>query len=165
LVNDRVFQGLADGSAGLGTFGHGYTYSGHPVPAAVAVETLKIYDEMNLVEHVGKVAPSLQDGLRSRFGDHPLVGEIRGVGLIGAVEFVANKETRANFDPAQKIAARLVKIAEGQGLIMRALPGDGIAFSPPLIITEEEVNDMLDRFGNALDELTVQMRRESLAAV
>jgi 4-aminobutyrate--pyruvate transaminase len=164
LVNDRVFQGLADGSAGLGTFGHGYTYSGHPVPAAVAVETLKIYDEMDLVGHVRKVAPSLQDGLRSRFADHPLVGEIRGVGLIGAVEFVSNKETRANFDPAVKIAPRLVKIAEGHGLIMRALPGDGIAFSPPLIITAEEVNDMLDRFGRALDDLTVQIRRESLAA-
>ena len=64
-----------------------------------------------------------------------------------------------------KIAPRLVKIAEGHGLIMRALPGDGIAFSPPLIITEEEVNDMLDRFGRALDDLTVQIRRESLAAV
>ena len=165
LVNDRVFQGLADGSAGLGTFGHGYTYSGHPVPAAVAVETLKIYDEMDLVGHVGRVAPSLQDGLRRRFADHPLVGEIRGVGLIGAVEFVSNKETRANFDPSVKIAPRLVKIAEGHGLIMRALPGDGIAFSPPLIITVDEVNDMLDRFGRALDDLTVQLRRESLAAV
>jgi 4-aminobutyrate--pyruvate transaminase len=165
MVNDRVFQGLADGSAGLGTFGHGYTYSGHPVPAAVAVETLKIYDEMDLVGHVRKVGPTLQEGLRRRFSDHPLVGEIRGVGMIGAVEFVSNKETRANFDPAVKIGPRLVKIAEGHGLIMRALPGDGIAFSPPLIITAEEVNDMLDRFGRALDDLTVQLRRESITAV
>ena len=160
-----MFQGLADGSAGLGTFGHGYTYSGHPVPAAVAVETLKIYDEIDIVGHVRRVAPSLQEGLRSRFADHPLVGEIRGVGLIAAVEFVSNRDTRANFDPALKFAPRLVKIAEGHGLIMRALPGDGIAFSPPLIITADEVNDMLDRFGRALDELTVQLRRESLASV
>jgi 4-aminobutyrate--pyruvate transaminase len=107
----------------------------------------------------------MQEGLRRRFGDHPLVGEIRGVGMIGAVEFVSNKETRANFDPAVKIGPRLVKIAEGHGLIMRALPGDGIAFSPPLIITADEVNDMLDRFGRALDDLTVQLRRESITAV
>jgi len=165
LINDRIFQGLADGSATIGTFGHGFTYSGHPVPAAVAVETLKIYDEMNIVEHVKKVAPVMQDGLRSRFADHPLVGEVRGVGLIGAVELVADKATKKPFDAAQKIGPRLSKIAEANGLIMRALPGDGIAFSPPLIITAEEIVDMLDRFGRSLDELSVQLRRESLVAV
>ncbi|MCW8084905.1 aspartate aminotransferase family protein [Sabulicella glaciei] len=165
MVNERVFEGLADGSESVGTFGHGFTYSGHPVPAAVAVETLKIYDEMNLVAHVQSVAPALQDGLRQRFGDHPLVGEVRGRGLIAAVELVEDKAARRNFDPARKIAPRLSKIAESHGLIMRFLPGDGIAFSPPLIITEAEIHDMLDRFGRALDELQVQLRRESLAAV
>ncbi len=165
LINERIFQGLADGSATIGTFGHGFTYSGHPVPAAVAVETLKIYDEMEIVAHVKKVAPVLQDGLRSRFANHPLVGEVRGIGLIGAVELVADKATKKPFDPAQKIGPRLAKIAEANGLIMRALPGDGIAFSPPLIITAEEIVDMLERFGKSLDELAVQLRRESIAAV
>jgi 4-aminobutyrate--pyruvate transaminase len=165
LINDRIYQGLADGSATIGTFGHGFTYSGHPVPAAVAVETLKIYDEMDIVGHVKKVAPVLQDGLRSRFADHPMVGEVRGIGLIAAIELVTDKATKKAFDPAQKIGPRFAKIAEGHGLIMRALPGDGIAFSPPLIITAEEIVDMLDRFGKALDELSVQLRRESLVAV
>ncbi|WP_424813908.1 aspartate aminotransferase family protein [Roseococcus sp. YIM B11640] len=165
MVNDRVYQGLADGSSSVGTFGHGFTYSGHPVPAAVAVETLKIYDEIKIVEHVQKVGPVMQQGLRSRFADHPLVGEVRGVGMIAAVEFVADKAERRNFDPAAKVGPRFSKIAEKHGLIMRVLPGDGIAFSPPLIITADEVNDMLDRFGRAVDELSVQLRRESLAAV
>lgn len=165
MINDRVYQGLADGSATIGTFGHGFTYSGHPVPAAVAVETLKIYDEMKIVEHVKKVGPVMQAGLRSRFADHPMVGEVRGIGLIAAIELVADKATKKAFDPAQKIGPRFSKIAESHGLIMRALPGDGIAFSPPLIITEEEIVDMMDRFGKALDELSVQLRRESIAAV
>jgi 4-aminobutyrate--pyruvate transaminase len=165
MVNERVFNGLADGSASLGTFGHGFTYSGHPVPAAVAVETLKIYDEMDLVNHVRRVAPTLQDGLRARFADHPLVGEVRGIGLIGAVEFVEDKEARRNFDTAKKVAPRFTKVAEKHGLIMRALPGDGIAFSPPLIISEAEIEEMLERFGQALDEFTVTLRREALATV
>ena len=120
---------------------------------------------MDLVNHVQRVAPLLQDGLRARFADHPLVGEVRGIGLIGAVEFVEDKDARRNFDPARKVAARFTKLAEQHGLIMRALPGDGIAFSPPLIITEKEIEEMLERFGQALDEFSVTLRRESLAAV
>jgi len=164
MVNERVFEGLADGSAGLGTFGHGFTYSGHPVAAAVAVETLKIYDEIDIVGHVKRVGPTMQQGLRALAG-HKLVGEVRGMGLIGAVELVADKATHTNFDPALKIAPRLVKIAEGHGLICRGLPNDSIAFSPPLVITAEEIEDMVARFGAALDELAVTLRRESLAAV
>ncbi len=165
LVNERVFEGLADGSSSLGTFGHGFTYSGHPVPAAVAVETLKIYDETDIVGHVRAVAPTLQDGLRERFGDHPLVGEVRGVGLIGAIELVEDKATKRAFDPARKVAIRLTRIAERHGLITRALPGDGLAFSPPLIISRAEIAEMLERVGRALDELAVELRRESLAVV
>ena len=164
MVNERVFEGLADGSSALGTFGHGFTYSGHPVPAAVAVETLKIYDELDIVGHVRRVGPAMQDGLR-RFADHPLVGEVRGVGLIGAIELVEDKATQRSFDPARKVAVRATKIAERHGLIMRALPGDGLAFSPPLIISEDEIADMLGRVGRVLDELAVELRRESLAVV
>lgn len=165
MVNARVFEGLAHESHVIGTFGHGYTYSGHPVPAAVAVETLKIYDEIDIVGHVRAVAPRMQSGLRSRFADHPLVGEVRGIGLIGAVELVADKESRANFDPSRKIAARAAKLCEQHGVISRALPGDSLGFSPPLIITESEIDEMLDRVRAALDELAVQLRRESVAAV
>ena len=83
MVNERVFQGLAEESHKIGTFGHGFTYSGHPVAAAVAVETLKIYDEMNIGAHVRRVGAHMQAELRRRFARHELVGEVRGVGLIG----------------------------------------------------------------------------------
>lgn len=165
LVNERVFQGIAEGSSTVGTWGHGFTYSGHPVPAAVAIETLKIYDETDIGEHVKRVGPHLQRQLRERFAGHPLVGEVRGIGMVAAVELVADRETRANFEPARKVGARMMKAGEDHGVILRALPGDSIAFSPPLIITEDEVDEMLDRFGRALDEVTVQIRRESLAPV
>ena len=102
MVNDRVFQALAQESHLIGTFGHGFTYSGHPVPAAVAIETLKIYDEMEIGAHVAVVGPYLQTELRRRFAGHALVGEVRGMGLIAAVELVADKAAHVNFDPAAK---------------------------------------------------------------
>ena len=165
MVNERVFQALASESHEIGTFGHGYTYSGHPVPAAVAVETLKIYDEINIVDHVRTVSPHLQSELRRRFDGHELVGEVRGVGLIAAMELVADRNARQNFDPKHKVGARLAKLCEKHGVIARSLSGDSLAFSPPLIITEAEIAEMLDRVGLALDELTVQLRREQLAVV
>lgn len=165
LVNDRIFQALADESHSIGTFGHGYTYSGHPVPAAVAVETLKIYDETDIGAHVRAVGPYLQAELRRRFADHELVGEVRGIGLIGAVELVADKATHTNFDPKLKIGARAAKLLEANGVIGRAMVNDVLAFSPPLIITEAEVDEMLNGYGRALDELAVQLRRERLEVV
>jgi 4-aminobutyrate--pyruvate transaminase len=165
MVNERVFQGLAEESHVIGTFGHGYTYSGHPVPAAVAIETLKIYDELKIGDHVRTVGPVMQSELRRRFADHPLVGEVRGTGLIAAVELVADKAKHTNFDPKLKIGPRLVKLGEANGVIGRALPNDALAFSPPLIITEAEIGEMLDGIGKALDELTVQLRREQITVV
>ena len=165
MVNERVFQGLAEQSHGIGTFGHGFTYSGHPVPAAVAVETLKIYDEMRIGEHVRNVGPHMQKALHQRFADHPLVGELRGVGLVAAIELVADKKTHKNFDPKDKVGGRLVKLAEENGVITRGLANDTIAFSPLLIITEAEVDEMVAGVGKALDELSVQLRREKIAAV
>jgi 4-aminobutyrate--pyruvate transaminase len=165
LVNDRIFQGLADESHVIGTFGTGYTYSGHPVPAAVAIETLKIYDELNIVDHVREVGPHLLDGMRRRFADHPLVGEVRGVGLIGAIEMVADRETRTNFDPKLKMAARWAKHMEPHGVIGRTLFNDTVAVSPPLIITPAEVDEMLDRMAAALSDLTAELHKERLAVV
>ncbi|HEX5326097.1 MAG TPA: aminotransferase, partial [Acetobacteraceae bacterium] len=165
MVNDRVFQALASESNQIGTFGHGFTYSGHPVAAAVAVETLKIYDETDIGAHVQETGAHLQKELRRRFGEHPLVGEVRGVGLIAAVELVADKAAHRNFDPAAKIGARWVKLIEQHGVIGRAVPGEVLCFSPPLIITPAEIDEMLDRIGKALDELTVQLRREQIALV
>ncbi|MDT7952580.1 MAG: aspartate aminotransferase family protein [Acetobacteraceae bacterium] len=165
MVNDKVFSALADESHKIGTFGHGFTYSGHPVPAAVAIETLKIYDEIDIVQHAATVGGFMQSELHRRFDDHELVGEVRGVAMIGALELVANKEARQNFDPAAKIGARLAKLCEAHGVIARGLPNDSLAFSPPLIMTEDDVAEMLDRVGEALDELAVQLRREKLTVV
>jgi 4-aminobutyrate---pyruvate transaminase len=165
MVNDKVFQALAQESHVIGTFGHGFTYSGHPVPAAVAIETLKIYDDMQIGAHVGSIGPHLQTELRRRFGDHPLVGEVRGTGLIGAVELVADKANRGNFDPAAKIGGRLTKLCEENGVIGRATANDSLCFSPPLVISKEEIDEMLNRVEKSLDELTVQLRREQIAVV
>ncbi len=165
MVNETVFNALAMESHAIGTFGHGFTYSGHPVPAAVAIETLKIYDDMNMGAHIADVGPYLQAELRSRFGDHELVGEVRGTGLIAAVELVRDKAGHGNFDPAAKVAGRMTKLCEEHGVIARSVANDTICFSPPLIITKDEINEMLARMGKALDELTVQLRRESIAVV
>ena len=165
LVNDRVFQALAKESNEIGTFGHGFTYSGHPVPAAVAIETLKIYDETDMGGHVGSVGPHLQAELRRLFADHPLVGEVRGTGLIAAMELVADKATKTNFDPKAKVGPRLTKILEENGVIGRASVNDTLCFSPPLIISREEIDELLTRVGKSLDELTVQLRREQIAVV
>jgi 4-aminobutyrate---pyruvate transaminase len=165
MVNQRVFDALAKESNEIGTFGHGFTYSGHPVPAAVAIETLKIYDEMDMGAHVANVGAHMQTELRRRFADHPLVGEVRGAGLIAAVELVADKATHTNFSPAAKVGGRLTKLCEEHGVIGRAVMNDALCFSPPLVISAEEIDEMLNRVGRALDELTAQVRREQIAVV
>ncbi len=148
MVNERVFDALAPKTAELGSFGHGYTYSGHPVPAAVAVETLKIYKEMDLIAGVRQRSRIFQERLH-RFADHPLIGETMGLGLVGAVELVADKDTRQPFEPAATVGPWLVAQAQKRGLIIRAM-GDRVAFSPPLIISDAEIGEMFDRFGEAL---------------
>ncbi len=165
MVNERVFDALAEQSHEIGTFGHGFTYSGHPVSAAVALETLKIYDETEIGAHVGRVGAHLQKELRRRFAEHELVGEVRGTGLIAAIELVQDKSSKQKFDPAAGVGPRWTKLIEAQGVIARAIAGEMLCFSPPLIITESEVDEMLDHVGRALDELTVQLRRERIAPV
>jgi 4-aminobutyrate--pyruvate transaminase len=158
LVSQAIYDALLAQSDKLGVFGHGYTYSAHPVPAAVALETLRIYEERDIVGHVRRVGPRLQAGLR-RFGEHPLVGEARGIGLIGALELVRDKATRANFDPKAGMGAYLVKRAQHHGAILRNMAGDVIAFSPPLVITEAEIEALLASTARALDD-TLAMARE-----
>ncbi|MBI2235483.1 MAG: aspartate aminotransferase family protein [Magnetospirillum sp.] len=155
LVSDEVYRPVMEESGRIGTFGHGYTYGGHPVAAAVALETLNIYAERDILSHVRRVAPALQDGLRA-LQQHPLVGEARGVGLIGAVELVADKDARTPFDPTLGIGARVAATAQAHGLILRAM-GDSVAFAPPLVITEAEIGEMLGRFRTALDEALTEL--------
>ena len=151
LINERVHATIAENSGRIGTFGHGFTYSGHPVAAAVALETLAIYAERDILAQVRGVMGRMQDGLRA-FAGHPLVGEVRGVGLIGAVELSADKAARKPFEPQQGVGAALQAAAFERGLVVRAIAGDIVAFSPPLIISASEIDEMLKRFGEALDE-------------
>ena len=150
MVNERVFRPIAEQSAAIGALGHGFTYSGHPVAAAVAIETLKIYDEMDLLGCVNDAAPALQDGIR-QFADHPMVGEVAGIGMLAVAELVADKATKQPFDPGLKVGPYLLDRALGHGLIVRAL-GDRIAFSPPLVMQANQINEMYARFAKALDD-------------
>lgn len=150
LISEPIYQVLVQQSEKLGVFGHGFTYGGHPVAAAVALAALNVYEGDRIVEHVRQVSPRFQEGLR-QFSDHPLIGEIRGIGLIAAVELVRDRHTKQPFDPAQQVGAYLVQRAQHHGLILRPR-GDAIAMSPPLIINEAEIDLLLERFGKALDE-------------
>ncbi|HEY5210475.1 MAG TPA: aspartate aminotransferase family protein [Stellaceae bacterium] len=151
VVSEAIYQVLKQQSVKIGVFAHGFTYSGHPVPAAVAVETLKIYEERDILSQIRKVSPRLQDGLR-RFAAHPNVGEVRGVGLIAGLEMVADKKTKQRFDAKLGAGALLAARAQANGLIVRVLGGDGVAICPPLVISEAEIDELLSRLGKALDE-------------
>jgi len=150
MVNDKVFRVVAGESAKQGFFGHGSTYSGHPVCAAVALEVLKIYEERDIVGNVCNVATGFQSGLRA-LSASPLVGEVRGVGLMAAVELVADKADKRSFDPARKVGAYLAARAKEHGLFVRAI-GDSLVMAPPLIITREEVGELVRIFSVALAE-------------
>ncbi|MCD2514498.1 aspartate aminotransferase family protein [Comamonas endophytica] len=150
MVNEAIYQAMLAESRKIGTFGHGFTYSGHPVAAAVALETLKIYEEENILEHVRSVIPHFQQRLQA-LGSHPLVGEARGHGLLGAVELVADRETKAPFAPELGMAARAGTAALSHGIITRAL-GDTVNMCPPLIITRQEIDMLFDGIEGALDD-------------
>ncbi len=162
LVSNTLYDILVTQSDKLGIFGHGYTYSSHPVPAAVALEALKIYEERDIVAQVRRVGPRMQAGIRS-YADHPLIGEARGIGLIGAVELVRDKPTKQSFDPKAGVAAYLVRRAQHHGAILRNMPGDIVAFSPPLIINEAEIDEMMACFGKALDDAWSMVKEKGLA--
>jgi 4-aminobutyrate--pyruvate transaminase len=151
VVSDPIYQVLKKQSEKIGVFAHGFTYSGHPVPAAVAVETLKIYEERDMLGQVRRVSPRFQAGLR-RFASHPIVGEVRGTGLIAGIELVADKGSKERFDPKRAPGALLAARCQENGLIVRVLGGDGIALCPPLVINEGEIDELTKRLGKALDE-------------
>lgn len=151
LINDRVYQPVADQSSEIGTFGHGYTASGHPVAAAVALENLAIIEEKRLVEHAAEIAPYFQGQLRTLL-DHPLVGEVRGVGLIAAVELVTDKQAKVAMQPPGSMAAAAFGLVQKNGVILRAI-GDCLAFCPPLIVEKDHVDAIVGATRAGLDEL------------
>jgi 4-aminobutyrate--pyruvate transaminase len=151
---------MIETSGQVGLFGHGFTYSGHPVAAAVALKTLQIYEERKLYEHVRRVAPQFQERLQS-FSSHPLVGEARGVGLVGACELVKDKNTKESFDSALAVGAKCMAFCQEHGLIVRAI-GDAVALCPPYIVTDEQIDEIFDRFGRGLDATLNWARKQKL---
>jgi len=161
LLSPDLCETIEEESGRIGTFGHGFTYTGHPVCAAVALKTIELYQERDIVGQVRRVAPHFQKRI-ARLGEHPLVGEASGIGLIGAIELVANKQTKASFDAAKFVAPTIFNFAQDEGVITRATIGDRIAFCPPLVITEAEIDELFDRFGRALDRGLDWVKREGL---
>lgn len=162
VIKDEIYQAFVDAADAMGPFGHGFTYSGHPVACAVGLKVLEIYERDRLFEHAAALAPQFQERLRS-FADHPLVGEVRGEGLIGAVEFVQNKATKAPFDPPGKVGAECLNHCHANGLICRAI-GDVMGFCPPLIVTSEQVDEVFDKFERALEATLAWANGEGLLA-
>lgn len=150
VMRDEIYQTIADNSARIGALGHGFTGSGHPVATAVGLENVRIIEERDLVSHAARMSPVLLDGLR-KYADHPLVGEVRGIGLLAAVELVADKATKESFAPAGKLGGYFFERAHHHGLIIRNIQ-DSIAFCPPLIINEDQIKDMVQRFASTLDD-------------
>ena len=148
LIPEFLYESLVEESGRIGAFGHGFTYSGHPVCAAVALENLAIMEELQLFDSVARIAPHFQGRLRA-LAAHPLVGEARGVGLLGGIELVADKVAKAPFDAQRGVAAYCVDACLAHGLILRNI-GEVVAMSPPLIITDTQIDELFDKLERAL---------------
>ena len=149
LMNERIFESVMAQSDKNGAFIHGYTYAGHPVAASVALETLKIYEEMDLLGHVNSVEPVFRREIGALV-DHPMVGNFNSIGLIGGIEIVQDKATKQDWPAGANLTTRLDAHARANGLILR-ITGNRVAFSPPLIITAEEIRELARRLRLTLD--------------
>ncbi|MEL6374458.1 MAG: aminotransferase [Pseudomonadota bacterium] len=150
-VSDDVYDAMVEESRKLGMFAHGFTYTGHPVAAAVALKTIEIYERIDIVAHVRRVSPIFLTRLHA-LRAHPLVGETRGLGLLAGIELVSDKATKTPFEPKQGVGAQAVAFAQEAGLITRAVGGDTLALCPPLIIDGASINTMFDAMETALDQ-------------
>ena len=154
IVSDKVFETLENGTDTHGVFGHGWTYSAHPIGAAAGVANLKLIDDLGLVANAGDTGAYLLRSLRDALSDHPHVGDIRGDGMLAAVEFVRDRDDRAFFDPSEKVGPRLSAEMLKRGVIARAMPqGDILGFAPPLCITRAEVDTVVDATVAAVSAL------------
>ena len=160
MVSEDIFRGMVKQSEKHGAFAHGFTYSGHPVPAAVGMRTMELMEERDLLGHVDQVSKRFVSRFKA-LADHPLVGEVRAMGMIGAVELVADKKTKQPFDPKFKAGTKAYEAMQQAGLISRAVAGDNLALCPPLIITESEIDEMFDRFTKGLDETEALASKEN----
>lgn len=151
LISEPIYQSMLEQSRKIGVFGHGYTYGAHPVACAVANEALRIYDEDGVIDGVAALGARMESVL-APLRDNPLVGEVRGVGLMWGIEFVSDKQSRAPFPPEAGVPAKIQDAAFRRGLICRAL-GTAIALAPPLIVTPEQVDEIGRIMAEAINEV------------
>jgi L-2,4-diaminobutyrate transaminase len=164
IVSEKIYEVMKRGSEEVGAFSHGYTYSGHPIGAAAANAVLNIIEREDLAEKAAVTGAHLQKQLNKVFAQMPIVGEVRGIGMLAAVEFVANRETRARFEPGWKVGARVSQAARDRGLIVRAMPhGDILGFAPPLVMTNSEVEEMVSIAEAAAQQILDELAREGAA--
>jgi len=158
LVNDRIHDAMLQQSDRFGNFAHGFTYAGHPVAAAVALEVQKIYAEIDIVARAKRLGPVLRAAL-GRLQTHPLVGDIQGTGLILGMELMYNGQERIPFGGALNVGARIDAASRRRGLILRVV-GDRLVFAPPLIIEASEIEEIAARLERALDDVADELTRE-----
>ncbi|MFT0859373.1 aminotransferase [Ancylobacter sp. G4_0304] len=163
MIPEAMYQAVASESAERGNFGHGFTYSGHPVAAAVALKTLEIYERENIFERVRAKIPQFEARCAA-LEDHPLVGEARRKGLVAGIEIVADKKTKRQFDPKLGLAAKVVAFAQAEGLIVRNVFGDAVTICPPLVISPAEIDELFDRLTRALDRTLDWATQQNLLA-
>ena len=156
LIPEYMYEPMIDASGEVGTFGHGFTYSGHPVCAAVALRTLELMEEREIFAHAAAMGEIFQHRLQA-LADHPLVGDVRGVGLMGGVELVADKQTGQPFESSLGVGLICTEHAHEGGLLIRPLPGDTIALCPPLIISADQVDELFGKLESALDRTLKQV--------
>ena len=162
IIEGDMFDAMVDQANQVGVFGHGYTYGGHPVACAVGSKVIEIYERDKLFDHARDVGAYLQSKI-GEFANHPLVGEVRGVGMIGALELVANKETRQPFAD-NSVGGYGQKRCEENGLIVRAMGGNSIALCPPLILSKPQVDELCTKLGTALEETLAWTKENGLLA-
>ncbi|MGM1053297.1 MAG: aminotransferase [Pseudomonadota bacterium] len=161
IVGDRVWTVLEQGAGQYGPIGHGWTYSGHALGCAAALANLAIIEREGLTANAAETGGYLQQAMATAFGDHPIVGNVRGVGMLAALEFSVQPEARKHFDPALKVGPRIAAAALDENLIARAMPqGDILGFAPPLIATRDEIDEIVTRARRAVDRVTDELVRE-----
>jgi 4-aminobutyrate--pyruvate transaminase len=161
MLSPEMVEIIEEEAVRVGAIWHGFTYSAHPVAAAVALKTLEIYERRDTFGHVRKVSPAFQKRLKA-LGDHPLVADANGVGLIGAVELSPDKKNRKNFEASKAVGAKCGAFCQDEGIIVRPLLSDRIALCPPLVITEAEIGELFDRFERGLNRTLDWVKAEGL---
>ncbi|AHG49207.1 aminotransferase (plasmid) [Rhizobium leguminosarum bv. trifolii CB782] len=165
IVSQKVYEVMEEATPRVGSFSHGYTYSGHPIGAAAANAVLDIVERENLAGQSATKGAYLLQRLKAEFDQNPIVGEVRGVGMLAAIEFVSDRGTRASFDPGLKVGARISQAARNRNLIARAMPhGDILGFAPPLVMSEAEIDEMVAIARAAVDEVLRELDAQGLVA-